>query len=146
MGKWLSFWQAAELSREEDVLECEEYYGNIVNNGDFTFMWEESWKPVQLSGEHLGFKWRVKVRRNIDPKDITKHIGGILCACYDCRSKKGYTVRKAIIRDVKVNPSDIYPMKLERNYIEYELQKFVPIAPLGEDRKPEYYFEYIQKY
>jgi hypothetical protein len=63
MGEWFSFWKTAEMSKEEDVLECEtNLFQNIVNNGDYTFMWEEAWIPVTLSGEYLGFKWRVKER------------------------------------------------------------------------------------
>lgn len=38
-SEWSSFWKAMSLSKEDDVLECEDYYGNIVNNGDYTFMW-----------------------------------------------------------------------------------------------------------
>lgn len=58
---WVTFWEALSRSKEEDVLECEySPYQNIVNNGDFTFMWEEAWEPVTLSGEFLGFKWRIK--------------------------------------------------------------------------------------
>lgn len=59
---WKSFWEALTESKEGDILECEDYYANIVNNGDYTFMWEESWKVVTLSGEYLGFKWRIKTR------------------------------------------------------------------------------------
>lgn len=61
-NEWLSFWDALSQSKEDDVLECENFYDNIVNNGDFTFMWERSWNPVKLSGEHLGLKWRIKTR------------------------------------------------------------------------------------
>lgn len=61
--EWLSFWDALAQSKEEDIIECKDnYYQNIVNNGDYTYMWEESWIPVSLSGEHIGFKWRIKTK------------------------------------------------------------------------------------
>lgn len=60
---WKSFWEALSNSKEEDILECEwEMTQRIVNNGDYTFMWEESWERVELSGEFIGAKWR-KVKR-----------------------------------------------------------------------------------
>jgi hypothetical protein len=62
VGEWKTFWNTLSESKEEDIIECEDYYQNIVNNGDFTFMWEDAWTPVKLSGEHLGFKWRIKER------------------------------------------------------------------------------------
>ncbi|WP_161805239.1 hypothetical protein [Sporosarcina globispora] len=57
---WLTFWEALSQSKEGDVIECEAIYSNIVNNGDYTFMWEEEWKPVVLRGEYIGMKWRIK--------------------------------------------------------------------------------------
>jgi len=61
-SEFKSFWKVAELSKEDDVLECEDIgYQNIVNNGDYTFMWEIDWTPVKLSGEFLGMKWRIKI-------------------------------------------------------------------------------------
>ncbi|MEI2465098.1 hypothetical protein [Niallia taxi] len=62
--EWLTFWDALAQSKEEDILECEWGKGTqrIVNNGDYAFMWEESWQPVRLNGEFIGAKWR-KVKR-----------------------------------------------------------------------------------
>jgi hypothetical protein len=61
MNEWGTFWEVAAKSKEEDILECKSVlFQNIVNNGDYTFMWEEVWEPVTLSGEFLGFKWRIK--------------------------------------------------------------------------------------
>ncbi|MGG3890280.1 hypothetical protein [Metabacillus fastidiosus] len=62
-NEWRTFWETAAKSKEEDVLECEwDGRQNIVNNGDYTFLWEESWEHVKLSGEFLGAKWRIKTR------------------------------------------------------------------------------------
>jgi hypothetical protein len=59
-NKWGTFWEVAAKSKEGDILECEDYYGNIVNNGDYAFLWEDSWAVVKLSGEFLGMRWRIK--------------------------------------------------------------------------------------
>jgi hypothetical protein len=57
----LSFWQAAEQSKEGDVLQNISWTSqNIVNNGDNAFMWEETWTPVKLNGEFLGARWIIK--------------------------------------------------------------------------------------
>ena len=64
MSEWVTFWEALSGSKEEDIIECEYSYQNIVNNGDYTFMWKDIWEPVKLSGEHLGFRWRVKKGEN----------------------------------------------------------------------------------
>lgn len=64
MSEWVTFWEALGKSKEEDVIECEYSYQDIVNNGDYTFMWKELWDPVKLSGEHLGFRWRIKKGEN----------------------------------------------------------------------------------
>lgn len=61
MNEWGTFWEVAARSKEEDTLRCEyAAYQNIVNNGDYTFMWEETWEPVTLSCDFLGFKWRIE--------------------------------------------------------------------------------------
>lgn len=60
---WLSFWDAAKLSKEDDILECEAWYTRIVNNGG-VFKWEESWETVKLDSEFMGMKWRVISKNN----------------------------------------------------------------------------------
>jgi hypothetical protein len=56
-----SFWEVCSKSNEDDILICLDYpMQNIVNNGDYTFMWETSWTPVTLSGEFIGMKWKIE--------------------------------------------------------------------------------------
>lgn len=59
MSEWTSFWEALGNSKEGDIIEPEHWFERIVNNGDYTFMWENQWNVVSLSGEHLGTKWRI---------------------------------------------------------------------------------------
>lgn len=55
-----TFWEVCAKSKEEDVLTCLDYpYQNIVNNGDYTFVWEKDWTHVTLTGEFLGMKWKL---------------------------------------------------------------------------------------
>jgi hypothetical protein len=56
-----TFWEVCQKSKEGDILINLDYISqNIVNNGDFCFMWEEDWKPVELIGEFLGAHWGIK--------------------------------------------------------------------------------------
>lgn len=59
--RWLSFWEALGKSKEEDIIEAENWYGRILNNGDNTFLWEDTDEFVVLSGEHLGTRWRIVI-------------------------------------------------------------------------------------
>jgi hypothetical protein len=55
-----SFWEVCANSKEGNILICLDYsLQNIVNNGDYTFMWEEEWTPVKLTGEYLGMRWKI---------------------------------------------------------------------------------------
>lgn len=57
----MTFWEAALKSKEGDKLVCIDYpYQNIINNGDYTFMWEDSWEVVKLNSEFLGMKWEIQ--------------------------------------------------------------------------------------
>jgi hypothetical protein len=56
-----TFWEVCQKSKEGDILINLDYPSqNIVNNGDFCFMWEEVWKPVKLTGEFLVSRWGIK--------------------------------------------------------------------------------------
>jgi hypothetical protein len=64
----------------------------------------------------------------MEPKEITKHIGGVLCACPDCRRRKGDRVKKPIFS----NRSD------KMIIVEYELKKWANINDLT------FYYEYVE--
>jgi hypothetical protein len=73
------------------------------------------------------------------PKDITEHIGGLLCACYECRTRKGSRVRESIEVWPKVrmyDPSEPI-QRVELKHREYELQELRNYETL------EYKYEYI---
>ncbi|WP_200415978.1 hypothetical protein [Virgibacillus salexigens] len=55
-----TFWEVCQKSKEGDVLTCVDWkIQNIVNNGDYTFMWEEDWEYVRLNNEFLGARWKI---------------------------------------------------------------------------------------
>lgn len=55
-----SFWDIYGMSEEGDILECVDWdMQRVVNNGDYTFMWEEEWEPVVLNNEYIGATWRI---------------------------------------------------------------------------------------
>lgn len=56
----MTFFETIEKSKENDVMRCIDYpMQNIVNNGDYTFMWENDWKVVKLTGEFIGMNWEI---------------------------------------------------------------------------------------
>lgn len=56
-----TFWEVCQESKEGDVLINVNWtMQNIVNNGDYAFMWEEDWQPVKLNNEFLGARWKLK--------------------------------------------------------------------------------------
>ncbi len=55
-----SFWDIYGMSEEGDILECVDWdMQRVVNNGDYTFMWEDEWEPVVLNNESIGATWRI---------------------------------------------------------------------------------------
>ncbi|MFK3936504.1 hypothetical protein ACI2JA_03175 [Alkalihalobacillus sp. NPDC078783] len=60
-----TFWEVLQKSEEGEMMEMVEWPHSqkIVNNGDYHFYWNESMKPVVLSGEFVGSVWKISKER-----------------------------------------------------------------------------------
>lgn len=61
MEDYKTFWEACATANEGDALVCKvKGYQRIIKNSNDAFLWEESWKRVELVGEFMLMKWRVE--------------------------------------------------------------------------------------
>jgi hypothetical protein len=72
--------------------------------------------------------------------DVTPHEGGILCACYDCRERKGRFVRVPRKTEIRVVLFDELPNSLPKNYDQYELLRFVK-----RNNRNHYIYKYVER-